>query len=225
MKNNLYSALFVATLLTSAPLIATAIGVPTLDAATGLILSENAVAQATQAADALKMAKSGIMQVKEQYDNYKSIVTGNDMLGDFLNNPKLNQVLPMGDWAEVYNTGQDIVGLRERYGLTSNNATVQQKFDRLLNAAGGLERMYDASTERVRNAQLLRERLNVVQTPQQREDLQLRYQQELIEQQNQQIRLTNLAMLQQQQEKMENTQRAQAFEDYMLGRTKKIPSY
>ncbi|WP_440057910.1 P-type DNA transfer protein VirB5 [Pseudomonas fragariae (ex Marin et al. 2024)] len=204
---------------------ANSIGIPTLDAATGLILSENAMAQAKQAASALSTAKDGIMQVKEQYDNYKSIVTGNDKLGAFLNNPKVNQILPMGDWADVYNTGQDIVALRDRYGLTSENASVQQKFDRLLSAANSLERMYDASTERVRNAAELRARLDIVQTPQQKEDLQLRYQQELIELQNQQMRLANMQMLQQQQEKMQNTQRAQAFEDYMLGRTKIVPSY
>lgn len=207
------------------PTVAHAIGIPTLDAATGIILSQNAITQAMEAAEALKTAKEGISQVKEQYDNFKGIVTGNDKLGNFLNNPKLNQVLPMGDWADLYNTGKDLAELRERYGLTSSNASVQQKFDRLLSAADSLERMYDASTERINNAAQLRAMLNQVDTPQQKQDLQLRYQQELIEQQNQQIRLANLQMLQQQQEKMENTKKAQAFEDYMLGRTKEVPSY
>ncbi|RMW24392.1 VirB5 [Pseudomonas syringae pv. tagetis] len=64
-----------------------------------------------------------------------------------------------------------------------------------------------------------------MQTPQQKEDLQLRYQQELIEQQNQQMRLANMQMLQQQQEKMENEKRAQAFRDYMRGKTSVRPSY
>ncbi|RMS18769.1 Conjugal transfer protein, partial [Pseudomonas coronafaciens pv. garcae] len=62
-------------------------------------------------------------------------------------------------------------------------------------------------------------------TPQQKEDLQLRYQQELIELQNQQMRLANMQMLQQQQEKMENEKRAQAFSDYMKGKTSVRPSY
>ncbi|EGH17110.1 hypothetical protein Pgy4_29315, partial [Pseudomonas savastanoi pv. glycinea str. race 4] len=50
-------------------------------------------------------------------------------------------------------------------------------------------------------------------------------QQELIEQQNQQMRLANMQMLQQQQEKMENEKRAQAFRDYMRGKTSVRPSY
>ncbi|KPX48839.1 VirB5 protein, partial [Pseudomonas syringae pv. helianthi] len=99
------------------------------------------------------------------------------------------------------------------------------KFDQMMSVADALERNYNASTERVKNAEFLRARLNEVTTPQQKEDLQLRYQQELIELQNQQMRLANMQMLQQQQEKMENEKRAQAFRDYMRGKTSVRPSY
>lgn len=200
-------------------------GIPTLDYATGVILTNNALAQAQQAAAALKQAKEGIDQVREQYDNYRSLISGNDHLGDFLNNPALNRVLPMGDWAQVYSTAKDLASLRERYGLTSSDAGVQAKFDRILNGMDALERVYDASSQRVQNAEALRQQLNVVQTPQQKADLQLRYQQELIEQNNQQMRLASLQALQAQQEKIEDTRRAQAFEDYMLGKTKVRPQY
>jgi len=202
-----------------------ATGIPTLDVATGVILSNNALAQAQQAAAALKQAKEGIDQVREQYDNYRSLISGNDRLGDFLNNPALNRVLPMGDWAQVYSTAQDLASLRQRYGLTSSDAGVQAKFDRILNGMDALERVYDASSQRVQNAEALRQQLNVVQTPQQKQDLQLRYQQELIEQNNQQMRLASLQALQAQQEKIENTQRAQALRDYMMGKTEVRPHY
>lgn len=202
-----------------------ATGVPTLDAATGLILNNNAVAQAKQALDALNTAKDAIRQAEDQYNNYKSIVTGNDQLGSFLSNPAMNRVLPMGDWSQVYSSVQDIASLRQRYGLTSTNASVQARFDQMLSATDALERTYNASTERVTNAEQLRAKLNTVQTPQEKEDLQLRYQQELLEQKNQEMRLANMQMLQQQQDKMQDAQRAQAFEDYMTGKTKVIPSY
>lgn len=213
-----------AVLLTTAlPVIA--IGIPTMDSITAGLLTTNAMAQATQALDALKQAKDGIDQARQQYENYKSIVTGNDKLGDFLNNPSLNKVLPMGDWADMYSTVQDIASLRERYGLTSENASVQEKFDKILAGADALERQYDSSTQRVKNAEQLRAQLNVVQTPQQKEDLQLRYQQELLEQQNQQLRLANMQALMKQQEKAENTKRSQAFSDYMTGKSKVLPKY
>ncbi|MBI6794987.1 type IV secretion system protein, partial [Pseudomonas syringae] len=106
--------------------------------------------------------------------------------------------------------------LRERYGLTSDNASVQAKFDQILSAADALERNYNASTERVKNAELLRERLNEVKTPQQKEDLQLRYQQELIELQNQQMRLANMQMLQEKQEEIEEKKKQQDYLDKYL---------
>jgi len=200
-------------------------GIPTADLATLLELRANAMAQVTQAADALKQAKDGIDQARQQYDDYKGIITGNDKLGDFLNNPALNKVMPMGDWSAVYSAVTDIATLRDRYGLKSDNASVQQRFDQMLAAADSLERTYDSSTERVKNAELLRAQLNQAQTPQAKQDLQLRYQQELIEQQNLQFRLANMQMLQQQQEKIENTKRSQAFSDYMSGKSKVLPKY
>ncbi|EGH17699.1 VirB5, partial [Pseudomonas savastanoi pv. glycinea str. race 4] len=119
-------------------------------------------------------AKDAIRETAQQYNHYKSIITGNDMLGGFLNDPALNKVMPMGDWADVYGTARDIASLRDRYGLTSDNASVQAKFDQMMSVADALERNYNASTERVKNAEFLRARLNEVTTPQQKEDLQLR---------------------------------------------------
>jgi type IV secretion system protein VirB5 len=223
MKKNVI-VLTLSAVLLGAAVPAFAVGVPTLDAATGLILESNAMAQAKQALEALSAAKDGIRQAEQQYNNYKSIVTGNDQLGGFLNNPALNKVLPLGEWSDVYSTVQDIASLRSRYGLTSDNASVQQRFDEMLAATDALERTYNASTQRVNNAEQLRARLDQVQTPQQKEDLQLRYQQEMLEQQNQQMRLANLQMLQAQKEKMDSQKRAQDFQDYMFGKTTVIPN-
>lgn len=196
---------------------AMAAGVPTLDVVTAGLLESNAVAQAKQALEALNTAKDAIRTAEQQYSHYKSIVTGNDKLGGFLDDPALNKVLPLGSWSDVYSTVQDIAGLRQRYGLVSSDASVQAKFDRMLAAADALERNYNASTQRISNAEQLRARLDQVQTPQQKDDLQLRYQQELLEQQNQQMRLANMQMLQQQQEKMVNKQKEQAFVDHLMG--------
>lgn len=201
------------------PLTSAATGIPTVDVAAGVLLQNNAVAQAAQALDALVTAKNGIEQAKAQYDHYKSIVSGNDKLGGFLNDPSLNTVLPLGEWSQVYSSAGDIAGLRQRYGLKSDNASVQEEFDRMLATADALERNYNASNERVKNAEALRAKLNEVETPQQKADLQLRYQQELLEQQNQQMRLANMQMLQQQQEDMEDRRKAQAFRDRLNGKT------
>ncbi|MNE51156.1 Type IV secretion system protein virB5 precursor [compost metagenome] len=195
--------------------VAYASGIPTVDAANLAQMISDAQAQAQQALDALNTAKDGIEQARQQYEHYKGIVTGNDQLGDFLNDPALNRVLPMGDWADMYEDVQDITDLRGRYGLTSKNIDVQAKFDQLLAMTGALEANYNASTERVKNAEKLRQKLNEVQTPQEKEDLNLRYQQEFLELQNQQLRLANMKMLSDEKRRIDSNRTAQEIMERM----------
>lgn len=173
-------------------------GIPTVDIAAVTQMAINAAAQAQQALDALNTAKEGIEQAREQYEHYKSLVEGNDMLGGFLNDPALNKLFPMGDWAEVYSSARDIERMRERYGLKSDDEDVQAKFDQMLAVADAWERSYEASTQRVRNAEQLRAKLDQAITPQQKEDLNLRFQQEFLEIQNQQARLEHMKYLSEQ---------------------------
>lgn len=193
-------------------------GIPTIDPTAIAQLAANADAQASQAMNALKTAKDGIEQARSQYEAHKNMISGNDRLGDFLNNPALNKVLPLSDWADLYESVRDINDLRRRYNLTSDDPSVQQKFDKLLAVTDALERTYEASNERVQNASALRGKLNQAETPQQKEDLQLRYQHEMLELQLQQMRLNQMQTLVAQNERLENKRRAQSFKDYVNGR-------
>lgn len=224
MKKVLVAGLLATAMLMAAPT-TYATGVPTLDVITGGILTANGLAQAKQALAALDQAKEGIEQAKAQFDNYKNMISGNSNLGDFMDNPTINKILPLSEWGDVYSDAKRLPELRSRYGLTSDDSAVQKAFDKVLTATGVLEDNYNASTQRVKNAEELRKQLNVVETPQQKQDLQLRYQQELLELQNQQMRMENIKMLMEQQEKMENKQRSQAFQDYVRGKTKTVPQY
>jgi type IV secretion system protein VirB5 len=223
LKKQLIAVVLTTVTLAAAPWVS-ATGIPTVDVASILQLTVNAAAQAQQALDALQETRRGIEQARAEYEDYKGAITGNDRLGDFLNSPTLNKVLPTGGWSDVYSSARDLAGLRQRYGLTSDNPQVQAAFDKMLVTADTLEKDYDASTERVNNAQQLRAQLNVVQTPQQKQDLQLRYQQEMLELQNQQMRVANMQALMEQKEKIENTQRAQAFSNYLDGKGP-LPKY
>lgn len=216
MKKTILSVVLSAAMITTVPL--SMAGIPTLDAVTATQLAMNAQQQAQEALDALNEARRGIEQAKAQYDHYKSIITGNDALGGFLNDPALNQVLPLGDWDAVYSGVRDITGLRNRYGLVSGDSQVQAQFDKLLAVADALERNYKASNQRVENASRLRAQLDQVQTPQQKQDLELRYQQEFLELQNQQMRLANMRMLTEQKERIESDRRAQEVMDYLNGK-------
>ncbi|MGN2498845.1 P-type DNA transfer protein VirB5 [Serratia nevei] len=199
------------------PVITTATGIPTIDVANIAQLALNAKQQADEALSQLNKAKEAIQQAKSQYDHYKGLVTGNDQLGNFLNDPLLNKVLPLDDWNSIYSNTKNLADLRNRYGLTSSDPNVQKSFDHLLSQAGALEDTYNAASQRIKNAEQLRQKLNTVQTPQQREELGLRLQQEQLELQNQQIQLQNVKMLMDQQERIEDKKRGQDFMDKLGG--------
>ncbi|MEA7989552.1 conjugal transfer protein, partial [Salmonella enterica subsp. enterica serovar Virginia] len=171
----------------------------------------------------LEKAKEAIQQAKSQYEHYKSIMEGNDKLGSFLNDPYVNQLLPARDWQDIYNQTQDLTDLRKRYGVSGYEPEVQKVFDKLLRQAGVLEEQYKATNIRKKNAETLRNKLNEVQTPAEREQLVLRYQQEQLELANQQTQLQNTRYLMEQQEKLEQKKKEQNFVDYMLGKSKVRP--
>lgn len=195
-----------------------ATGIPTLDSLSAAIQTSNALAQAKQALDALKVAKQGIEEARDQYEAYKALLTGNADYARFLNNPKVNRVFPVGEWMDLYEDAVDLPKMRQRYNLYSANAEIQRQFDEMLSVVGALELNYEASNERVTNAEALRNELSRVQTPQEKQDLQLRFQLEYIELQNQQMRLQNIQALAEQKEKVENKQKSREFVDHLRGK-------
>lgn len=202
-----------------------AAGIPTADIPALTQLIANAQQQAKEALDQLNAARDAINQARSQYEQFRSVTEGNDKLGDFLNNPLINSLLPVSDWQDIYSQTKNLSSLRSRYGLTSSNTNVQAAFDKLLTQAGVLENQYQATQTRIQVAEGLRTQLNTVVTPKDREQLNLRYQQELVEQQNQKAQLDNTRYLMEEKDKIEDKRRAQAFKDYMLGKTKVLPTY
>jgi type IV secretion system protein VirB5 len=194
-----------------------ATGIPTVDAASLLQLAANAQQQAQQALAQLQAIQQSIAQAKSQYEQYKGLITGNSGLGSSIYNSALNSALPLSGWQNIYSGAQNLAELRSRYGLTSANPAVQAQFDQLLSQAGALESSYNAANERVNEANQLRQKLDTVQTPQEREDLNLRYQQEQIELQNQNLRLQNIKMLMDQQTEIEDKKNAQKMHNIIFG--------
>lgn len=194
-----------------------ALGIPTMSITEVTQLIINAQQQAQQALDQLNEAKSAIQQARNQYEQFRSVTEGNDKLGNFLNNPLINHILPVSDWQDIYSQTKDIGSLRTRYGLTSSNATVQAAFDKLLAQAGVLEDQYDATNKRVQTAEGLRDQLNTVETPKDREQLNLRYQQELVDMENQKAQLENTRYLMEQKDKIEDSRKAQALMQHLDG--------
>lgn len=223
MKFNIHALFLTLSLSVSGIASAVAGGVPTVDVAALTQMVRNAQQQAREALAQLDKAKEAISQAKSQYDHYKGIVQGNDKLGEFLNDPNINKLLPTKEWQDIYTQAKDLPKLRQRYGLISSNPQVQSAFDSLLSQADVLEKQYQATNKRLDHAKGLRSRLNTVETPKDREQLALRYQQEMLEMQTQQAQLQNSRYLMDQKEKMEKRKRAQDFMDYMNGDRETLP--
>lgn len=200
-------------------------GVPTVDAAALLQQAQYAQQQAQAVLAQLNKAKEAIAQARSQYEHHRSLIQGNAGMADFLNDPSLNNLIPSGDWSQLYGQTRNLPDLRQRYGLMSGDPAVQASFDKLLVKADVLEKEKVISDRRVQHAGEMRKKLNWAQTPQQKQDLALRYQQELLELQTQQIRLENTRRLMDEKEKLEDRKRAQDFKDYMLGRRASLPVY
>ena len=65
----------------------------------------------------------------------------------------------------------------------------------------------------------MRNKLNSVQTPKDREQLALRYQQEMLELENQRMQLENTRYLMEQKERIENKKNEEDFYNFMWGRS------
>ncbi|HFP0713899.1 TPA: type IV secretion system protein, partial [Escherichia coli] len=112
---------------------------------------------------------------------------------------------------DIYNQTQDLTDLRKRYGITGYEPDVQKLFDKLLAQVDVYEKQYDATVTRVNHAEELRNKLNSVQTPKDREQLALRYQQEMLELENQRMQLENTRYLMEQKERIENKKNEEDF--------------
>ncbi|HGB4217345.1 TPA: type IV secretion system protein [Salmonella enterica subsp. enterica serovar Bovismorbificans] len=202
---------------------ATVAGVPTVSVPELSQLIQNAQQQAKQALAQLEKAKEAIQQAKSQYEHYKSVTEGNDKLGAFLNDPYVNQLLPVRDWQDIYNQTQDLTDLRKRYGVSGYEPQEQKFFDSLLMQIGVLEEQYKATNTRIKHAEGLRQQLDTVTTPKEREQLALRYQQERLELETQQVQLQNTRYLMEEKKRLEKQKNAQDFLDYMDGKRDTLP--
>ncbi|EFF9667462.1 MULTISPECIES: type IV secretion system protein [Enterobacterales] len=222
MHNTRLTALAVLVAALSAPVYST--GIPSVDVARITQAAQQAQIQAKEALAQLNAAKDAIAQAKAQYDKYEGMVKGNANLGDWLRDDNVSDLFPTDDWADLYDDASNLSSLRSRYGLTSSDPGVQAQFDRLLSQAGVLEKNYSASANRIKRLSSMRKALNTAVTPQQKEDLALRFQDEQLELKNQEVQLQNTRMLMEQKEKINDAKYAQDMSEYYAGKTQKQPT-
>ena len=155
MKLTLKATLIAATIAFSANY-ATASGIPTVDAAgIATTISEN-LKTLEQLKSQLDAINQQIDQAKQFAKDTKNRFEGNWKLGDLVNNDDFLNSLPSSA-KDILVDGMSLDGLRNKYGLKSDNAGLQKQFDNLMAYGERVEKNYKNTLKRI-------EKLNQIKT-------------------------------------------------------------
>ena len=163
MKLTLKATLIAATIAFSANY-ATASGIPTVDAAgIATTISEN-LKTLEQLKSQLDAINQQIDQAKQFAKDTKNRFEGNWKLDDFLNS------LPSSA-KDILVDGMSLDGLRNKYGLKSDNAGLQKQFDNLMAYGERVEKNYKNTLKRIEKLNQIKTLNDTATTPTQKQDV------------------------------------------------------
>lgn len=169
MKLTLKATLIAATIAFSANY-ATASGIPTVDAAgIATTIAENlkTIEQLKSQLDAINQQ---IDQAKQFAKDTKNRFEGNWKLGDLVNNDDFLNSLPL-DAKDILVDGMNLDGLRNKYGLKTDNAGLQKEFDNLMTYRERVEKIYNNTKKRIRDLKDLKRLNDAATTPTAKQDV------------------------------------------------------
>lgn len=145
-------------------------GIPTVDAAgIATTIAENlkTIAQLKEQLDALR---SQIEQAKQFAKDTKNRLEGNWKLSDIINNDQFLNALP-ADARDILTDGMSIAGLRNKYGLQTDNLGLQKQFDSLMAYAERTEKNYNNTVKRLNSLKQIKVLNDAATTPAQKADV------------------------------------------------------
>ncbi|MFQ0972234.1 type IV secretion system protein [Gilliamella sp. BG6] len=149
---------------------AIASGIPTVDAANiANTIAENlkTIAEMQKQLDALN---SQIKQAKQFSEETKNRLEGNWKLSDVINNDQFLNSLPK-DAKDILTDGMTITGLRDKYGLKTDNEEEQKRFDNLMALRERTEHNYNNTVNRLKSLKQIKELNDSANTPAQKADV------------------------------------------------------
>lgn len=172
MKKLFKPTLIALSLAFTAPNIALASGIPTVDAvgiATTIAENLKTLEQLKSQLDAINQQ---IDQARQFANDTKNRFEGNWNLGNVINNDDFLKSLPK-DIADsmIGAATKSIDSLRKEYGLSTDNPMIQKQFDELLKYADRLNTSYKNTLKRIENLKDLRTLLNAADTPAKKADV------------------------------------------------------
>ncbi len=178
MRNNTMKTLLKPTLLAlslaiAAPNLALASGIPTVDAAgIATTIAEN-LKTLEQLKEQLAAAQEQIEQAKDFARNEIRRFEGNWNLGDLISNDDFLRTLPQQakDILIGNSNSYDMSSLRNKYGLSSENAQTQKSYDALMKYAERMNDVYQNTLKRIKNLEKIKDLANAATTPAQKQDV------------------------------------------------------
>ena len=173
MKKLFKPTLIALSLAFTAPNIALAGGIPTVDAAgIATTISENL--------KTLEQLKSQLDAINQQIDlarqfanDTKNRFEGNWNLGDLISNDDFLRSLPKEakDVLIGNSNSFNLDNLRRKYGLSSDNAQTQKSYDALMKYAERTKTVYDNTLKRIKNLDQIKKLANAADTPAKKADV------------------------------------------------------
>ena len=173
MKKLFKPTLIALSLAFTAPNIALAGGIPTVDpAAIATTISEN-LKTLEQLKSQLDAINKQIDQARQFANDTKNRFEGNWNLGDLISNDDFLRSLPKEakDVLIGNSNSSNLDNLRRKYGLSSDNAQTQKSYDALMKYAERTQNVYENTLKRIKNLKKIKELADAAQTPAQKQDV------------------------------------------------------
>ena len=173
MKKLFKPTLIALSLAFTAPNIALAGGIPTVDAAgIATTISEN-LKTLEQLKSQLDAINQQIDQARQFANDTKNRFEGNWNLGDLISNDDFLRSLPKEakDVLIGNSNSFNLDNLRRKYGLSSDNAQTQKSYDALMKYAERTKTVYDNTLNRIKNLDQIKKLANAADTPAKKADV------------------------------------------------------
>ena len=173
MKKLFKPTLIALSLAFTAPNIALAGGIPTVDAAgIATTISEN-LKTLEQLKSQLDAINQQIDQARQFANDTKNRFEGNWNLGDLISNDDFLRSLPKEakDVLIGNSNSFNLDNLRRKYGLSTDNAQTQKSYDALMKYAERTKTVYDNTLKRIKNLDQIKKLANAADTPAKKADV------------------------------------------------------
>lgn len=173
MKKLFKPTLIALSLAFTAPNIALAGGIPTVDAAgIATTISEN-LKTLEQLKSQLDAINQQIDQARQFANDTKNRFEGNWNLGNLISNDDFLRSLPKEakDVLIGNSNSFNLDNLRRKYGLSSDNAQTQKSYDALMKYAERTKTVYDNTLKRIKNLDQIKKLANAADTPAKKADV------------------------------------------------------